>query len=150
MDAGCGTSGIGLWLARALALRLRLRLRLRLQGFDLSPIAVAQATGHRHHFGMSADRATFRVAELEDTGLPDSITRGIVCVDALGGATDRGAAVRELGRVLAPGGRLVLTPATRPGKNPVWQEQPRAAGLTVEHLDERPAEPAVWDRLYRL
>ncbi|PBD02469.1 hypothetical protein SAMN05446589_9057 [Streptomyces sp. OV198] len=29
-------------------------------------------------------------------------------------------------------------------------EQARAAGLTVEYLDERPDEPAMWRRFYRL
>ncbi|MFJ6213733.1 class I SAM-dependent methyltransferase [Streptomyces sp. NPDC092296] len=142
VDAGCGTGGIGLWLARALALRL--------EGFDLSPVAVAQATDRRPHFGMSADRAAFRAADLEDTGLPDSSAHGIVCADALGRAADPDVAVRELGRLLAPGGRLVLTRATRTGTDPIWEEQARAAGLMVEHVDERPAEPATWDRLYRL
>ncbi|MEU3353084.1 class I SAM-dependent methyltransferase [Streptomyces sp. NPDC037389] len=142
VDAGCGTGGIGLWLARALALRL--------EGFDLSPVAVAQANDHRSRFGMSADRAVFRVAELENTGLPDRHAHGIVCVDALGRAADREAAVRELGCVLAPGGRLVLTRAGRRAADPAWHEQARVAGLAVEHVDERPAEPAMWERLYRL
>ncbi|MFE2302690.1 class I SAM-dependent methyltransferase [Streptomyces sp. NPDC059445] len=101
-------------------------------------------------FALPADRATFRVAELEDNGLPDSIAHGIVCVDALGGAVDRDAAIRELGRLLAPGGRLVLSRSLRRDAEPLWEEQARTAGLTVEHVDERPAEPAMWDRLYRL
>ncbi|MEU9714032.1 class I SAM-dependent methyltransferase [Streptomyces sp. NPDC047976] len=143
VDAGCGAGGIGLWLARALAVRL--------DAFDLSPVAIAQATSRRAHFlGPAADRALFRVAELEDTGLPPSHAHGIVCVDALGRAIDRDAAVRELGRVLAPGGRLLLTRSLRLGAKPAWEEQARAAGLTVEHVDERLAEPAAWERLYRL
>ncbi|MEV6781206.1 class I SAM-dependent methyltransferase [Streptomyces sp. NPDC051098] len=143
VDAGCGTGGIGLWLARALALHL--------QGFDLSPVAVAHATGRRSHFlGTDTGRAVFRVAELENTGLPDRHAHGIVCVDALGRATDRTMAVRELGRLLRPGGRLVLTRSLRRSTAPAWKEQARAAGLTVEHVDERHAEPVMWDRLYRL
>jgi SAM-dependent methyltransferase len=142
VDAGCGTGGIGLWLARALALRL--------EGFDLSPVAVTQAADRRTRFGLPPERAAFRVAALEDTGLPDGHADGIVCVDALGGAADRGAALGELGRILAPGGRLVMTRATRRGPAPAWREQARAAGLMVEYVDERPAEPAMWERLYRL
>ncbi|MEU2502771.1 MULTISPECIES: class I SAM-dependent methyltransferase [Streptomyces] len=143
VDAGCGAGGIGLWLARALAVRLT--------AFDLSPIATAQATARRAHFlGPHTDRAVFRVGELERTGLPDGCAHGIVCVDALGGATDRGAAVRELGRILAPGGRLVVTRALRRGAEPAWHEQADVAGLSLEHLDERPDEPAMWERLYQL
>ncbi|MER6198072.1 class I SAM-dependent methyltransferase [Streptomyces sp. NPDC001586] len=142
VDAGCGTGGIGLWLARALALRL--------EGFDLSPVAITQATGRRPHFGLPAERAAFRVAELENTGLPGAGAHGVVCVDALGGVADRDTAVRELARILAPGGRIVMTRASRRDAVPAWTEQARAVGLTVEHVDERPAEPALWERLYRL
>lgn len=142
VDAGCGTGGVGLWLARA--------LNLRLEGLDLSAVAVARATARRAAFlGDAAGRAAFRVAAMEDTGLPDGCAHGIVCVDALA-AADRAAAVAELGRVLAPGGRLVMTRSLRQQATPVWSEQARAAGLTVEHVDERPLEPAMWERLYRL
>ncbi|WP_371801550.1 class I SAM-dependent methyltransferase (plasmid) [Streptomyces sp. NBC_01732] len=139
VDAGCGTGGIGLWLARALAVGL--------EGIDVSPVAVAQATLRRTSFAVPA---AFRVAGLEDTGLPDSSAHGVVCVDALALAANRGSAVRELGRIIAPGARLVLTRALRQGAEPLWEEQARAAGLIVEHVDERPAEPAMWARLYRL
>ncbi|MFJ8769608.1 class I SAM-dependent methyltransferase [Streptomyces clavifer] len=143
VDAGCGTGGVGLWLARALAVGL--------SGFDLSPVAVARATARRRHFlGDATARADFRVAELHRTGLPDSSAHGIVCVDALGRSTDRDQTVRELGRILAPGGRLAMTRSLRAGRTPAWAEQAAAAGLTVEHVDERPAEPAMWQRLYRL
>ncbi|MER6367416.1 class I SAM-dependent methyltransferase [Streptomyces mirabilis] len=139
VDAGCGTGGVGLWLARALAVGL--------EGLDISPVAVDQATFRRIRFGVPAG---FRVASLEATGLPDAFAHGVVCVDALTLASNRAHAVRELGRLLAPGGRLVLTRALRSGAHPLWEEQARAAGLVVEHVDERPAEPAMWARLYQL
>lgn len=73
-----------------------------------------------------------------------------MCVDAFGGATGRDAALRELGRVLAPERQLLMTRAARRDAVPAWTEQARAAGLMVERVDERPAEPALWERLYRL
>ncbi|MEU5335568.1 class I SAM-dependent methyltransferase [Streptomyces asoensis] len=139
---GCGTGGIGLWLARALAVRL--------EAFDLSPVAIAHAASRRSAFGLPDDRAVFRVAELENTGLPGASAHRIVCVDALGGAVDGQAALCELGRVLAPGGRLVMTRASRRGAVPLWMKQARACELVIEHVDERPAEPALWERVYRL
>ncbi|WP_330346612.1 methyltransferase domain-containing protein (plasmid) [Streptomyces europaeiscabiei] len=141
VDAGCGTGGIGLWLARALALRL--------EGIDISPVALTRATKRRSRF-VPADRAAFRVASLDATGLPDGCAHGVVCVDTLSFTQDRGEAVRELGRILAPGGRLTLTRSARQGATPVWEDQAHAAGLTVEHIDERPGEPAMWERLYQL
>ncbi|MGW8782393.1 class I SAM-dependent methyltransferase [Streptomyces sp. NPDC055796] len=143
VDAGCGAGGIGLWLARALTIRLH--------GFDLSPVAAAQAAARRAHFlGPHASRAVFRVAELEDTGLPGGCAHGIVCVDALGRAADRGAALRELGRLLTPGGALVVTRALRRGADPGWHHELSTAGLSQEYVDERPCEPEMWERLYRL
>ncbi|MEU6260203.1 class I SAM-dependent methyltransferase [Streptomyces sp. NPDC047043] len=139
VDAGCGTGGIGLWLARALAVRL--------EGIDISPAAIEQATARRSHFAVPA---TFRVADLENTGLPDGRAHGVVCVDALSFTTDRVNALRELGRILDPDGRLLVTRAVRHGVEPRWSTQVRAAGLVVEHVDERPAEPAMWARLYQL
>lgn len=141
VDAGCGTGGIGLWLARALAARLT--------GIDISPAAVAQATERRTRF-VPAGRAAFRTATLEATGLPDEYAHGVICVDALSFAADRGAALSEFARILAPGGRLVLTRSQRTGTQPPWAEQAQAAGLSVEHVDERPDEPAMWERLYLL
>ncbi|MGW0491147.1 SAM-dependent methyltransferase [Streptomyces olivaceus] len=141
VDAGCGTGGVGLWLARALSLRLT--------SFDLSPVAVAQASSRAADFGLGERRAAFRTAELEDTGLPGAVAQGIVCVDAFSRATDRTTALRELARLLAPGGRLVMTRAVRRDTTPAWEGQARTAGLTVEFVDERPAEPALWHRLYR-
>ncbi|MFJ7911401.1 class I SAM-dependent methyltransferase [Kitasatospora sp. NPDC096204] len=142
VDAGCGTGGVGLWLARA--------LDADLVGLDLSPIAVREAAARAPHFGLAQSRVAFRAASLETTGLPDQHAHGVVCVDALGFAADRQAALRELARVLAPGGRLVLTRATRRTTDPPWAAEAQAAGLVLKHVDERPDEPAMWDRLYGL
>ncbi|RKN50087.1 class I SAM-dependent methyltransferase, partial [Streptomyces klenkii] len=141
VDAGCGTGGVGLWLARAMSARLA--------GLDLSPVAIAHAAARRPHF-LPQGRASFSVAPIEATGLPSGRTHGAVSVDALGFAPDPDAALRELGRLLAPGARLAATRAARRGAETAWEAQARAAGLLVEHVDERPGEPVMWQRLYRL
>ncbi|WP_236067190.1 class I SAM-dependent methyltransferase [Streptomyces brasiliscabiei] len=141
VDAGCGTGGIGLWLARALSVRL--------EGIDVAAAAIEQATARTTEF-VPADRAVFRVAQMEATGLLDGCAHGVVCVDALSFATDRARALRELGRVLAPGGRLALTRAVRGNADLDFEHHARAAGLVLEHVDERPDEPATWERVFRL
>ncbi|MGW1527937.1 class I SAM-dependent methyltransferase [Streptomyces sp. NPDC002159] len=141
VDAGCGTGGIGLWLARAQATSL--------YGLDISSVAIQQAIVHSRRF-LPAGRAAFRVASLTDTALSDGCAHGVVCVDALGRTTSRDDAVRELGRILAPGARLALTRSLRRDAELRWEDQAHAAGLIVEHVDERPDEPAIWERLYQL
>ncbi|MFF3940446.1 class I SAM-dependent methyltransferase [Streptomyces phaeofaciens] len=92
-------------------------------------------------FGLPAERTAFRVADLEDTGLPDGCADGIVCVDALGGATDRIAALRELRRVLAPGGRLVMTRASRLGAAPPGGTRPAPRGSRSSTWTSGPLRP---------
>ncbi|MFF0087503.1 hypothetical protein ACFYR1_48860 [Streptomyces canus] len=47
-------------------------------------------------------------------------------------------------------GYTITRDAIRQDARPLWEEQARAAGLVVEHVDERPTEPAMWARLYQL
>ncbi|MFI6689046.1 class I SAM-dependent methyltransferase [Streptomyces sp. NPDC050485] len=141
VDAGCGTGGVGLWLARSLSASLL--------GIDISPVAVDLADARRAAF-VAPERATFRVATLAATGLPDAHAHGLVCIDALGNAPDRTAALGELHRILRPGGRAIITRAVRRTPHPLVLDQEEAAGFAVEHIGERPGEPAMWARLYRL
>jgi len=141
VDAGCGTGGVGLWLARALAARL--------VGIDISSTAVDRAAARADAFVLPG-QARFAVGTLEATGLPDGAAHGIICVDAFSWATDQAAALREMRRILCPGGRAVLTRSHRPDTSAPWAGQAKHAGLVVEHVDERPDEPAMWERLYGL
>ncbi|MGW2748119.1 class I SAM-dependent methyltransferase [Streptomyces sp. NPDC001450] len=144
VDLGCGTGGVGLWLARALAARLT--------GIDISPSAVSLATDRVTQFAVPAERATFRVGSLAETGLPDCYAHGLICVDALGFERDREKALREIRRVLLPGARAAVTSGrsrTQPALPP-WSEQAAAAGLILEAEHERPDEPRMWQRLYEL
>ncbi|MEV7423911.1 class I SAM-dependent methyltransferase [Streptomyces sp. NPDC091212] len=143
VDLGCGTAGAGLWLARALSVHLT--------GIDISPQAIGLATTRASEF-VPSGRATFHVASMEATGLPDSHADGAVCVDALGFAPDRLGALREMHRVLRPGARVVLTSGGRRTHPlvPPWPERAAAAGLELESEEERPGEPEMWRRLYRL
>ncbi len=100
VDLACGRGGPGLWIAR--------RIGARLVGVDLSQQAVQQAGGRAADFGLQG-RARFQVGDFSATGLAAASCDAIVCIDALFLALDREAAVREMARILRPGGRLVLT-----------------------------------------
>lgn len=140
-DIGCGTGGVGLWLARALAVRLT--------GVDISSTAIELAAARRAAL-VTPNRAQFRVGTLEATGLPDGHAHGVVCVDAMSNAADRSAALREIHRILHPGGRAVITRAVRHDSGSAYSEQAEGAGFEVERIDERPGEPEMWRRLYEL
>ncbi|MET7814193.1 class I SAM-dependent methyltransferase [Streptomyces sp. NPDC005395] len=140
-DLGCGTGGVGLWLARA--------LDVHLLGVDISPAAVRLAEARAARF-VSTARAVFTVGTLDATGLPDGQVHGAVCVDALSHATDRDTALHEIHRILAPGGRAVFTRVVRIDACEDWTDRAAGAGLRVEHVDERPDEPSMWHRLYEL
>jgi SAM-dependent methyltransferase len=67
---------------------------------------VRQATEHARLLGAAAE---FRVGDLGATGLDSGRADGVLCVDAIQFAPDPAAAYREIRRMLAPGGRAVLT-----------------------------------------
>ncbi|MET8413183.1 class I SAM-dependent methyltransferase [Streptomyces sp. NPDC005195] len=140
-DIGCGTGGVGLWLARA--------LNTQLIGVDVSATAVRLATERRAAF-IPTDRARFHIGSLETTGLTDQSVHGLVCIDAFANADDHPAALREFHRILKPGGRAVMTRAIPHHDRHNLQQHTSAAGLTLEHTVNRPEEPAVWRRLYTL
>lgn len=97
LDLACGRGGYGHELAS--------RTGARLVGVDVSAEAVRQATA----LAGGAAGVEFRVGDLTATGLPDRSVQAVVCVDAVQFADDQEAVHRELHRVLAPGGRAVLT-----------------------------------------
>ncbi|HEX4790313.1 MAG TPA: methyltransferase domain-containing protein [Actinospica sp.] len=146
VDLGCGRGGTGLWLARA--------FDARLIGLDVSPRALELARRNVAEF-LPAERAEFRQATFERTGLPDGCADGVVSMDALPFAFDRDAAVAELRRILRPGARAVFTGVHRLPEHPEydaavprWPERIRRAGLELEAEIVRPEEPGLWERLY--
>lgn len=140
VDLGCGRGGPGLWLARALSARL--------VGVDFSPAAVERATGRAAAF-VAPGRAEFRVATFDRTGLPDGGAAAVISVDALPFAPDRPAALREVHRILAPGGRCAITARSRPGvADKDWPAMAEAAGFTVEETVPNPYHDGHFQRLH--
>jgi len=98
VDLACGRGGYGLEIAA--------RTGAELVGVDFSAEALRQAGELARQVGVAAD---YRVGDLAATGLDPGCADGVVCVDAIQFARQPDVAYRELRRVLAPGGRAVLT-----------------------------------------
>lgn len=98
LDLACGRGGYGLEIAY--------RTGALLVGVDFSAEAVRQAAAQARTLGRAAE---FRVGELASTGLPDHSVDAVLCVDAIQFADRHDDVHREILRVLAPGGRVVLT-----------------------------------------
>jgi SAM-dependent methyltransferase len=99
-DLACGRGSYGIEVA--------CRSGARLAGVDFSQVALGQAR-QDSAARLPAGRARFQAGTLTATGLADSSADAVLCVDAIQFADDPDAAYSELRRILAPGGRAVLT-----------------------------------------
>ncbi len=135
-DIGCGRGGVSLWVARATGAAL--------VGIDIAPTALHYAAEQVAAMGL-ADRARFQEGEFAATGLPAASLDGVMSVDVLVFVVDKAAAVREMARVLRPGGRFVFTSLDCNG--PLRERPPQVgdhrpllegAGFVVESYDETP------------
>jgi ubiquinone/menaquinone biosynthesis C-methylase UbiE len=145
-DLACGLGEPGLWLARATGADL--------VGVDWSPVAVAAASSKVGGF-VPPGRARFAVGTLEATGLDDGELDAAMCLDAIFFATDRIAVLREVRRVLRPGGRFQFTAdelarPELPHPGPDWARLVEAAGFEVEVKELVPGYASGWQRLYAL
>jgi SAM-dependent methyltransferase len=153
LDLACGRGGYGLEIAG--------RTGAALVGVDFSAEAVRQAGEQAARLGREAD---FRVGDLTATGLDPGSVHGVLCVDSVQFAEPPAAAYAELRRVLAPGGRAVLTcwePLDRSDERlpPRLRQVDLAAGLSAAgftdvEVHEKPdwdaAEHAMWTEAARL
>lgn len=140
VDLGCGLGGPGRWLAR--------HSGARVIGFDVSQVAVDTAAEAARHY-LGAGRSEYRVGSFSATGLPDGCADGVVAIETLAQAADRGAALAEIGRVLRPGARATVTGSERHDGDEAagepafrWAPLIREAGLEVisSYTDHRRGE----------
>jgi ubiquinone/menaquinone biosynthesis C-methylase UbiE len=150
VEVGCATGALTLELLRLFD------DQSRLIALDEAPafIALAQpkveAQQHR-----AKGRATWRITPLVPLPLPDRSADVVVSNLAVAQFADPGRAVRELGRVLAPGGQVVITVPLRES----WHEfvdiyrdvlrengRPESLGALDQHLASLPdaATAAGW------
>jgi SAM-dependent methyltransferase len=100
LDIACGRGGYGIEIAR--------RSGARLLGVDFSSIALEQARSNSSRL-LPAGRSEFQTGTLVAAGLPTGVADGLMCVDAVQFAEPPLAALLEFRRLLASGGRTVLT-----------------------------------------
>jgi ubiquinone/menaquinone biosynthesis C-methylase UbiE len=110
LDAACGT-GI---VARRAARRPE---AASVSGLDLNEGMLAVARGAAQSEGVTID---WRQGMVEELPFPRSSFEAVFCQQALGFFPDPGAALRELHRVLAPGGRIGLSVCRPVAHNPVY------------------------------
>lgn len=99
-------------------------------------LAVARARAE----GLGVSNVEFLRLELEWIDLETASVDGILCRWGLMFAVDQGAAIREMRRVLRPGGRLALSTWAGPELNP-WATIPTEALVELGHA--KPPDPTV-------
>ncbi|MFF2376870.1 SAM-dependent methyltransferase [Streptomyces xiamenensis] len=100
LDLGCGTGGPGVRLARATGARVT--------GVSISAGDVALAGARAAAEGV-AGQVRFELADAMELPYGDASFDAVLAFESIVHLPDRGRALREIARVLRPGGRLVLT-----------------------------------------
>jgi SAM-dependent methyltransferase len=144
VDIACGMGGPALLAAK--------NTGAKLIGIDISSVAVRLATERAADLGM-AETATFAVGRFDDTGLDAESADAVMSEDAIQYVPDKTAALREVARILRPGGRFVCAAfeldaavcADLPNfaDDPVEDYRPilQATGFEVDSYEEVPGCP---------
>jgi len=99
-DLACGRGGPGLWVARETGALLI--------GIDISRTAISHASRKAVDLSLQS-RASFRIGDFTNTGLPSSSLDGAMSVDALWIVPDKLSALQEAKRILRQGASFVFT-----------------------------------------
>ena len=150
VDLACGRGGYGIEIAR--------RGSASLLGIDFSAVSLerARVTAARR---LRPGQAEFRLGSLTETGLATGVADALMCTDSVQFAEPPIAALREIRRVLRPGGRVVLTTwqAGTPGDPRLvprlreldLEADLQAAGFDDVRVEDRPpwltAEREMWE-----
>jgi ubiquinone/menaquinone biosynthesis C-methylase UbiE len=104
LDVGCGAGELVHRAAPTVA---------RAVGVDLSPQMIERARQRGRNEGIPPERIEFVVASSSDLPFGDSEFTAVITTTALHHFPNPAAAVREMVRVLAPGGRIVIADLSR-------------------------------------
>jgi len=105
LDAGCGPGQFSILTAEALP-------QVEMFGIDLAPTMVELARGHAAK-SPAAQRLRFDVADVAHLPFPDGHFDAVISTGSIKHWPDPIVGLRELYRVLAPGGRVVIIEMNR-------------------------------------
>lgn len=158
LDAGCGPGGTAVYLAKA--------HDIRITGITVSRFELDCASARARRAGVD-DRVGFEFGDFASLPCPDGSFDAVLALESLQNATDLDRALRELFRVLRPGGRIsfsdfTLESTTEPQRVSAfmsalglpriptlaqWLDHTRAAGFDVEEHTQ--CGPRVYGRRSR-
>ncbi|GAA2061123.1 hypothetical protein GCM10009839_85090 [Catenulispora yoronensis] len=134
LDAGCGVGNV----ARAMAVRHGLDVT----GVDILDFNIAEAARRSGKARLSG-RTHFRVGDYHHLPFPDDSFDGLYTMETFVHSADPKAALAEFGRVLKPGGKLVMFEYSRTPDDQVSAE----ANAAMQRVCDEAAMPA-WLMLY--
>jgi 2-polyprenyl-3-methyl-5-hydroxy-6-metoxy-1,4-benzoquinol methylase len=101
LEIGCGRGGFSIWLAS------RHPAPAAICAADFSPVAVAKGAERARALAVPALR--WEVGDIQALAHPDGTFDTVISCETVEHVPDPARALRQLGRVLRPGGRLFLT-----------------------------------------
>jgi ubiquinone/menaquinone biosynthesis C-methylase UbiE len=128
LDAGCGQGDV--------AIRLGTRFALEVDGVDLIEPDVERARRRAARLGL-AGSLRFQHGDYADLPFPDGTFDGAYTMETLVHAFDHRRVLRELHRVLRPGGTLALFEYSFPPRERLTAEQRDALDFVVERSGMR-------------
>jgi sterol 24-C-methyltransferase len=138
LDAGCGQGDV--------AIRLATRYGLEVDGVDLLDANLRHAGDRAARLGMS-DSLRFHRLDYADLAFPDRSFDGDYTIETLVHAFDHQRALRELRRVLKPGGKLAGPAAAGPGRAAELHRRGRGLPAPGRLALQRRHRPPPHDRL---
>ena len=134
-DLGCGSGCVGRYLAKEFGTHV--------EGIDANPLVIRLAEELAASSKMT-QFLLFKTGDISNTGWAENHFDGVFSMDVLLFVADKRAALKEVARILKPGGRFVgtsweLRKASAALPAPAFDEYPSAlkdAGFTIEVYEE--------------
>lgn len=120
LEIGCGRGGFSCWMAKQPA------PPREIVAADFSPAAVAKGRDYAATEGITG--VIWKVADIQAIDAPDASFDTVVSCETIEHVPDPALAVRELARVLRPGGRLFLTTPNYLGVTGLYRGYMRLTG----------------------